>query len=209
MSIKLAEGERIIKSYDYGEAKTGALLAASKSQRNLTITNRRIISSCATDGMGKHGLFVNEMPIKSAKNVSTSYQKITYPILLVFGILCAIIGVGSMVVSLIQTEGASKMGILIGFVGLVVAASFIFKYFKKRDCVLTLSILTEGLLSNAMSLRASSGNSLTRKWFKGAKIAEEATILYVFINVDPEVARVMTEEIGSVILDAANGVYGN
>ncbi len=67
MEIKLANGEKIIKEWNYAEAGH-RLDKGGKVKRHLTVTNKRVISW----GDGKHHVDYKELPIGDIKSVDGS-----------------------------------------------------------------------------------------------------------------------------------------
>lgn len=196
MAISLIQGEKIIKSYDYGKKKSYSVDAASEG-KNLTITNRRIIHSCTVKGAGRDGLSVSEIPIDAAKYVNTFCLRKRYPLLLVFAILFALLAIAFL------PMGNFAVAIMI----LLVAVVFAIAFLVKKDCIFTCSIGTNGITSALMSFGSASGNSLTRRFFKSIGNLSAATTVMIKMKVNADVAKQMTEELGTVILAAANGEY--
>lgn len=195
MSIKLAEGEKVLRTYVYGKVKQSGLANSGDSDRTLYVTNQRIIHRIAGQGLGKEHLVVNEMPIKSAKYVTTQYGKRSYPFLLILGIICAMIAIGGF---------AGSSGWVGGF-GLIFAALFIAIYIFKKDYMITCQIFNEGYVSTAFYCSSRSGNSLTRGAFGALAKAGDATTINVKVSVNNEVAKLMADELGYVIHAAQNG----
>lgn len=201
MSVTLAKGERIIRSYDYGKVKKIAALEATEGCNNLTITNRRIIHSRSAKGMGKSGLSVQEIPVRSAKYVNVSYGVIKYPMFLLLAIcymLCALTWV------IVFADYRGDRAFIGGVMFAVVAVICLVIYLVKKDCKLNCAITTDGIVSPVMALSTSSGNSMTRKMYKKAAVAASATTFNVAVKVNMDVAKQMAEELGAVIMAAAN-----
>lgn len=64
MDATLGSNERLIKSWNYAKTKGGL-----KAEANLTVTDRRVISSVAT----KRSIVRDEIPVSAITGVSTSY----------------------------------------------------------------------------------------------------------------------------------------
>ena len=104
MSIKLANDEKIVKSYEYaGVSKLGIGNSASTT-KTLTVTNKRIIHESVTTGMGTDCVSTQEIPVKSAKYVNVYYGMKSYSILLLMGILFMLIAFFSMTTSMINGD---------------------------------------------------------------------------------------------------------
>lgn len=198
MPVKFAEGEKIIRSYDYGKVAKSAVLDATACSSNLTVTNRRIIHSRGTKGMGKSGLSVQEIPVGSAKYVNVAYGVVRYPIFLVFAFLFALFAI--VLIAGLGEDGLS----VVGAVPAVGAVICLIMYLARKDCVLNCSIATESIVSPVMAISTSSGNSHTRKLYRKAAVAASATTFNVTIKVNADVAKQMAEELGAVIIEAAN-----
>lgn len=201
MSVTLAKNEKIIRSYDYAGVKSHSVLDGAASYRNLTITNRRIIQSNHFKGTGKEGLQVSEMPVSSAQYVDVAHKVLRYPIFLVLGILFALIAIFT-AISAEEVSSGTVMTAIFSIVCFII-------YALKKDCVLLCSIAAEKYVTPVMMLRTSSGNSLTRHVYRKAAGVAAATTINVAVKVDTEVAKQMTEELGAVILAAANGEYND
>ena len=63
MDATLGSNERLIKSWNYAKTKGGL-----KAEANLTVTDRRVISSVAT----KRSIVRDEIPVSAITGVSTS-----------------------------------------------------------------------------------------------------------------------------------------
>lgn len=194
MSIKLAEGEKVLRTYVYGKVKQTGLANSGDSDRTLYVTNQRIIHRVAGQGIGKEHLSVTEMPIKSAKYVNTQYGKRSYPALLIVGIIFVLAGIAM----LTATGALGLLPLLIGIVAIVA-------YFLKKDYMITCQIFNEGYISTAFYCSSRSGNSLTRGAFGALAKAGDATTINVKVSVNNEVAKLMADELGYVIHAAQNG----
>lgn len=197
MPVTLAKGEKIIKSYDYGKVKGSSVLDATASSGNLTVTNRRIIHSRNIKGMGKGGISVEEIPVSSAKYVNVAYRTIRYPVFLVVAIILMLLSV----MQLASEDDSTATALVFGIVAVV---CFVL-YLVKKDCELTCAIATTGIVSPVMLLSTSSGNSFTRRLYRKARAAASATTFSISVKVNEDVAKQMSEELGAIILETANG----
>ena len=55
-----------------------------------------------------------------------------------------------------------------------------------------------------MGFEVKAGNSILKKFFNRFRKAEKATFINVRVRINKEVAKVMAEELGAVIIEAAN-----
>lgn len=197
MSIKLAEGEKLIRTYDYGKVRSTGVASSGDSESALLVTNRRIIHRIAGHGVGKEHLSVTEMPLRSAKYVNTFYGMKSYPILFVLGILFVLSAI---------IEFSSSI-IWVGIVSLVAAVACFVIFFLKKDYTVTCQIFAESYIAPAFYCSSRSGNSLTRGAFGALSRGSKATTINVKVSVNNEVAKVMADELGYVIQAAANGDF--
>lgn len=194
MSFKLAKGEHVVKSYEYGTTKlSGGLANSSVSTKTLTVTNKRIVHSVSGTGGGTEFLSYNEVPISKVTCVDTDFSKKRYPHLLICGILMLIMGITAWV-------AIEDFGVYLGIPGLAIAAFSIINYIIKKDYVLDCEIYTSSAdLKDLMSFstRTSSSKSLSGKKRKGAKTK-------IKISVNEVEARELANELSAVIMDAKN-----
>lgn len=202
MSIKLANGEVIVKNYEYGTVNVTGVAKNIGSHRNLIVTNRRVIHQETSLGRGTERISTKEMPVKSANHVSTFYGMKNYPIFLILGIIFAIIAV---VMLIAIPGGAAKIVSFI--VAGIIAVVFFILYAKKRDYTLTCSIDSEAYISHSLNFSTKSGNSMTKGFFARFRRADNSNVINVKVSVDHDVAKLLAEELGSVIIAAANGDY--
>lgn len=87
MSVQLSNGEKIVRSYDYGRTEVKGSPNFNQTINNLTITNKRIIHSQRGKGLGADSYTQSDMPISSAKYVNVFYKLQRYPIFLLLGLV--------------------------------------------------------------------------------------------------------------------------
>ncbi len=202
MSVKLANGEKLIRNYEYGTVDVKDIGKSSGAHRTLIVTNRRIIHQETSVGKGTERISTSEMPIKSAKYVNTFYGMKSYPILIVLGVIFALVAL----ITLFASEGgAAKIMGLIVF-GAIAALCFIV-YARKKDYTLTCSIDSESYVTHILNFSTKSGNSLTRGLFSFLRKADRSNVINVKVSVNKDVAKQLAEELGSVVTAAANGDY--
>ena len=195
MSIKLSKGEQVVRSYDYATVGTTGV-ASQHGVKNLTVTNKRIIHREACSGAGNESMRTSEMPVSAAKYITTNYGKKSYPMLLVIGILIALLSFAAFALTLV-----------VGVIGLLVAAIFIIVFCFKKDYTLSCSIDTDTFVSPAFSFDSKSGNSLTKGFFASLKRSEKKTVINIKTKVQKDVAFQMADELGSIIEAIQNGDY--
>lgn len=198
-NIRLAEGEKVIRNYDYTQSSSLGITSSTRSARNLMVTNKRVIHTTTKGGMGKEQLSVQELPIKYIRTVNSFYGKKKYPAFLFLGIVFALIG-------LFLTIMINEPALLIF---LIPAAIFALIYVFKTDYSYSCNISANGIVCNGMSLGSSSGNSLTRGLFKSAAALDVTTTINIQVKVNGDITKQMVSELGSVIMDVKNGVYDN
>ncbi len=202
MSVKLANGEKLIRNYEYGTVDVKGIGKSSGAHRTLIVTNRRIIHQETSVGKGSERISTSEMPIKSAKYVNTFYGMKSYPILIVLGVIFALVAL----ITLFASEGgAAKIIGLIVF-GAIAALCFIV-YARKKDYTLTCSIDSESYVTHVLNFSTKSGNSLTRGLFSFLRKADRSNVINVKVSVNKDVAKQLAEELGSIVTAAANGDY--
>ncbi|MDE6356443.1 MAG: hypothetical protein K2L67_04280 [Clostridia bacterium] len=81
MEVTLGAGERLIKSWNYAKTKGGL-----KSEANLTVTDKRVISSAAT----KRSVVRDEIPVSAITGVSTSYCSNFSLLYVILGVICCL-----------------------------------------------------------------------------------------------------------------------
>lgn len=195
MPVVLAQNEKVIRSYDYATFKTLNVAKTSNAARNLTITNKRVIHTESTGGTGTSCINVSEMPVKSAKFVNVYYGQRSLSVFLIWAVIFAIVGVlGFAVIKLTA----------LGLVGLALTVVFALLYKFKKDYALNCNIKADTFIIPAMGFEVKAGNSIFKKFFNRFRKAEKATFINVRVRINKEVAKVMAEELGAVIIEAAN-----
>lgn len=200
MAIKLCEGEKIVRNYDYARGTTMGIANSSKATSNLTITNRRVIHTTKKGGMGKEQVSVQELPIKYIRTVNSFYGKRSYPFLLVLAVLFFIEGI---VLAANIEDNKALCLILCWLLTLVCVLVFIFK----RDYSYRCRIVANGIIYSGMSMGIASGNSLTRGLFNSLNSLEAGTTIMVKVKVNGPLTQQMASELGAIILDVKNGLY--
>ncbi len=197
MAVNLANDEVIVSKYEYAHVKTkGGASGANHITKSLMVTNKRIIHQISGTGFGREQISVDEMPVQSAKYVSTYYGKKSFPMFLVMGILLLIFGVVMLIMSSQQPEMPNSSGnilILPMIITFIVGIVFIIIYFVKKDYVVTCDIATEGIVMPVMGF-SSRQEAKVGKRSKRIKISSK-------VSVDHVVAKQMAEELSSIILD--------
>lgn len=198
-NIRLAEGEKVIRNYDYTKSSSLGITSSTRSARNLMVTNKRVIHTTTKGGMGKEQMSVQELPIKYIRTVNSFCGKRKYPAFLVWGIILAVFGIFLTIVS-----KESKCLLF-----LIPAAAFILIYIFKTDYSYSCNISANGIVCNGMTLGSSSGNSLTRGLFRSVAAVDTMTTINIKVKVNGDITKQMVSELGAVILDVKNGAYND
>ncbi len=203
MSIQLANGEKILRSYDYATSVSKGI-AGTDGSKTLVITNKRIIHKENQKGKKSSGTNISEMPVSAAKYVRTNFKETRYPIFLIIGIILAIVAVVSLIA--VVASGEDFAAGLIPFIIIgIIAAIFIIIYLKKKTHSFSCSIDTDTHITNAFGFSSVSGDSRTSGLFAAARRANNS--FYIKVKVNAEVAQQMADELGYVIAAAANGDF--
>lgn len=204
MSIKLANGENIVKSFDYaGVSKLGIGNSAGTTKK-LIVTNKRIIHESVTTGMGTDCVSSQEIPVKSAKYVNTYYGMKSHATLLIWGILLAFFAIALMIAGGSDEDMAEVM-MPFAIIILIVAAVFFLLYFFVKDYIVTCTILTDGFVAPVMGVSSRAGSTLTNGARGILRRTDNAATINVKVKVKKENAKAMAEELGATLLDAIEG----
>lgn len=177
--MKLANGESIVKEWNYASSKVGA----NSSTANLTITNKRIVHSID----GTFSTDREEIPLSSVKSVSFSHAKtsvIGAIVMIILGCLLAIIGI---VAAANSGEGVILVpfliiGIILVIVGIASLGNGIFM----------LNVITTGVENVSLSLGAV-------KLSKRFKINQKARI-----KINHDVVKDIIDSFGTIIINLQN-----
>lgn len=181
MSVQLANGETVLKSYDYASVtRLGAKSQASSN--NITVTNRRVIHSRTSKGPGSEAMVVEEIPIEYANNVQVGYSSSRRTSLLVWGILmiCTIVGIIPGIISIVM-------------------------FFINKKNVFVCAIQSNCMITPVMGISIGSANFATQLY--GSKKADSIVSALTFtvdVKVNREVVKAMSEELGATILEAVS-----
>ncbi len=198
MSIKFAENEKVIRTYDYATQKGFKIGSAAFAGKSLVVTNKRIVHVETSHMTGGRTITTQQMPVEAAKYVSTSYSMKPYPIFLVLAIVIALLGI----------VGAIALEMPALFAALIPAAIFFLIFCFKKDLVLSASFETDTRITHAFGCSTKNGNSLTKGFFRFfRKRDNNLATIYVSVKVNREVSERMAEELGAVIMAAAAGEY--
>ena len=173
----LANGEKIIKDWDYAKQKGGAGLAG-KIKKTLTVTNKRIVHEVHSNVARTH----QEIPLNAVKSISmSSVRKVPTG-----AILAIILGIVAIAASFALPEvqpaiqfsilGAGALLFIIGVLGLGHGA-------------FTLEIATKGLEGSSLYVGTSSLGSRKKK------------IKKVKMKVDLKVVDDIMDTLGAILID--------
>lgn len=203
MSIQLLSGEKVIRSYDYEKGHKVGVVNGNTHSNNLTITNKRIIHTRSQSGRSGENLGKFEMPLEDAKYINASCRLQKYPILILLGILFAVGAVAIFIY--INTNNQSNLNNLLPLLLLIVSIIYIIIGIVKKDYVLECRIHTDKYISGCFNFRTGSYNTVSRGFFRKARVAADSTTLWVSVKVNGEIGMQMAEELGYVITAAQNG----
>ena len=173
----LANGEKIIKDWDYAKQKGGAGLAG-KIKKTLTVTNKRIVHEVHSNVARTH----QEIPLNAVKSISmSSVRKVPTG-----AILAIILGIVAIAASfaLPEIQPAIKFSIL--GVG---ALLFIIGVLGLGHGAFTLEIATKGLEGSSLYVGTSSLGSRKKRVKK------------VKMKVDLKVVDDIMDTLGAILID--------
>ena len=205
MSIKLANDEKIVKSYEYaGVSKLGVGNSAGTTKK-LIVTNKRIIHEAITTGMGTDCVSTQEIPVKSAKYVNVYYGMKSYAALLVMGFVFVLIALFSLITS--AAGGDMEVGAPLFLVFFIFGVIFMILWKFVKNYVVTCTILTDSIIMPTMHLSSRAGSTLTRRARGALAAADNTATINVQVKVNKDVAKAMAEELGAVLHDVIDGHY--
>lgn len=211
MSIKLANGEKIVRSYDYGMTKTKNGLNSNATTKNLTITNKRIIHRQCGKGLASDSIIQSDMPINSAKYVNVSYKRTRYPIFLIWALLMFVLSIlcfAQCGEPAYEGTPIATMFTAFGIITMLAAIAFIFMYIFKKDYAIDCNISAEGVVTpNVFAVSSRSYNSRTSRVFSNAAAMGNSSNKRIKIRVNGEIAKQIAEELGAVITSVNNGEF--
>lgn len=175
MAFALAKDEVVIKSWDY--AKTGHRFDRNKIQRNLTLTNKRVIDS----GENKYSYTHKEIPVSACKSIDGAYRKndsLWMKIKFVLSIIwcCTIIG---------AILGGLKAAIRL--------------HHEIKSCILIFTITTSGVEGSSLAVGTAPTTGISQRTHLFSKTANTFKVYS-----DKEMGREILSELGAAILDAQN-----
>ena len=194
MSIQLAKGETIVRTYDYASVHTQKGFSGSDTYKKLIVTNKRVVYEGACAQRGKERQLRQEMPISEAKYVDTYYGKTSSPIFILLGILAVVAGLILCVMA--AADGGEVVAMMPGFAVIILGVIFFVLFLKSRRTMLACTISTDHKIIPALTVaEASTGGNNKKK-----RNNNSTTII---VDVNAEVAKQLVDELGSVLLIAA------
>ena len=173
----LANGEKIIKDWDYAKQKGGAGLAG-KIKKTLTVTNKRIVHEVHSNVARTH----QEIPLNAVKSISmSSVRKVPTG-----AILAIILGIVAIAASFALPEVQPAIQFSILGVG---ALLFIIGVLGLGHGAFTLEIATKGLEGSSLYVGTSSLGSRKKK------------IKKVKMKVDLKVVDDIMDTLGAILID--------
>ncbi len=173
MELKLAQNERIIKSWDYAEG--GHTLERNKDHSNLTVTNLRVVSTTASNISLKR----KEIPLKDVRSVEGEFKKndsFWAKLQLFFGIILCVVIIGIPIV----IKALKKLR----------ACTFQLKFMTTINELPSCDLLAIGAKAAA--------DAVGRRHF----FAKPGSINAYRVSIDKKLAQEILDEIGAVIVDA-------
>ena len=199
MSVKFAKDEKVIKFFNYAATGYNKKKNSYDTFKSLIVTNKRVIHEQVCEKRGNEVILRQEMPVADAKYVKTTMGKISSPELLVQAILFAILAVAIALVSVF--EFAAKFQ----FVFWILAAPFavlaivkLYAFLTSCSRVVNFSIFTDHIVTPVISSAVVETNADD----SSDKKSKKEPALEIRVNID--VAREIADELGAVLLDAAN-----
>ena len=181
-------------------------LAGSTASKTLVVTNKRIIHREIGEGTDNEFINTSEMPVKSAKYVNTYYNKVGFPIFLVLAIIFAITAVVSLILTFVMAEEMNQdPNPIMSFIFIILAVVFFIIYKEKKQYKFSCTIDTDTEITPAFTFASTTSNTKTNGIFRKAKKANATTAVRIVVN--GAVAKEMADELGYVIMSAANGDY--
>lgn len=185
--MKLTQDEILLRSYDYGNLSTKGSVKNLKSASNLTVTNKRIVSSCNTnDG----AVSETTIAMKDVVGVDTSFTKSrNVPLAIVLFVLAI-----AFIVTAIILNGNGMFNLfrlIFGVLAVVLIIVGILKLIIRRKVVIT--IYSQAYCATTVVATAATGSNSRRRKVTKIKIKVNA------------VAETMVQEIADIITQYSGG----
>ncbi len=198
MSIQLSKDEKIIKKYDY-ETVTQGLIQRNTTEKELIVTNKRIIHCKKSHTLGGESTSNYEIPVNRAQFIDVSYGKRSHTIFLVLGILCALYFLIGLFAG-IAADSISAMTII----SLLLGVGFILLYVFIKQYFVSCLIYGDTRLT---PLFATSGQTVGMTNMIFGPIFGSGKSIFIRVDVKHDVAQAMVEELGAIIKDINEGNY--
>ncbi len=197
MKINLANGESVIKTWNYAQGEGKEDGKAQHFQSSLTVTNKRLISSVFRKGGAHSGLYTQEIFLEDVKAVSGFYAKKASVAALVICIILAVLSVPAIVY--LAFLPSSMLAYRLSFpirlaffavpVLLIFLGILLFNLKKKSSFYLYLS--TRGVEGTPMEISANIVGNRKNKTMTNIDI----------VHVHPAVAEEIVSTLGAIILN--------
>lgn len=178
MSLILSDGERVIKSWDYGVQQD----SEKSVTKNVTVTNKRLVCSAENERY----ITRYETGISNILSVSSGYSatKSKRKLYVILSIVMALLTAICLAVALITKIYYIAIGAVV-FVALMIV--FLVKMSRERSVVtFYLNVRTKGASEEAVSIGTSSAhNEFGEMWY---------------VAIDEEVSREIVDTIGALLL---------
>ncbi len=197
MSIKLAKDEKILKDYAYAQVNTKKGMKKTETSKNLIVTNKRVIHREVFHQFGGENITNEQIYLSNIKTVDVSYGIKRNTAYLILAVLCFLATL--FIVPRVMSSGEANMAIIL--IPLVFGIIFTLLYIFIKNSALTCILGHNSEVDDYMALGIAAINFVSGSRKKSKKKTK------IQILIDTAVAKEITEEIGAIILDAANGVY--
>ncbi len=190
MSIQLSNDEKILKSYKYGDATTGNGLNKTGIEKELIVTNKRIIHRTESHGVGRESVSNRDISLKGINSVQVSYGKKSHVGFMLAAMLFMLLGMLCMV----------TMKILPVAIGcLLLTSVFVMLYAFVKQYTLTCVITSDARVTPVVAIGIQTKT-------RGFNSVNNGSDVVVSIKVKKDVAMAMAEELGAVIRNAADAL---
>ncbi len=191
MEFKLAEGERILKTYDCATVKTKGNNGKQTANSTLVVTNRRVVQRNTLAGKKISSIANKEIPVSAVKFVDVSYTKMRGINMILFLALLSLLAAICFIVS------ESGDGIEFSFLCLSLFCFFVHFIMRMGAKGVTLEFVLATDIKKNFSLSHGATSGIFGK---------RSSTKVMNVTVDEKVALVLVQELGAVILNAQNDV---
>ena len=201
MSLKLAQDEKVIRSFTYAATGYNRKKDTYDTFKSLIVTNKRLVHESVCEKRGNEVILRQEMPVADAKYVKTTMGKTSEPKYLLLTLLFAVLAIGVAFVSTL--EAVAQFSFVFWILAAPLAVLAIVKlsnYFASRSNVVSFSVFTDHVVTPVIYSTAieTHTDENAKKKTKNEPALE--------IRVNTSIAREIADGLGAAILDATNYV---